>query len=112
MKNSKEDIIAIVGKGAVGAIPFVGPMAAEIIGALIPNQRMDRLEQFLKELDLKMNQLIEIPSSFSNLKKLVSLDLKRNMLNEFPEAISGMDSLEFLDVRQNVINKIHSSIIH
>tara|TARA_R110000868_G_scaffold411644_1_gene706668 strand:- start:1758 stop:2453 length:696 start_codon:yes stop_codon:yes gene_type:complete len=48
------DIAAILGKGLVGAIPFVGPLAAEIVGAIIPNQRIDRIESLLKLLESKI----------------------------------------------------------
>jgi len=39
MSIQKTDIATILSKGLVGAIPFIGPLAAEIVGAIIPNQR-------------------------------------------------------------------------
>lgn len=54
MSTKGTDIAAIIGKGLLGAIPFVGPMAAEIIGAVIPNQRIDRIESLLKLLESKI----------------------------------------------------------
>lgn len=56
MKTKGNDIAAIIGKGLLGAIPIVGPLAAEIIGNLIPNQRIDRLESLLKILESKFNE--------------------------------------------------------
>jgi len=56
MKTSENDIATIIGKGLLGAIPFVGPLAAEIIGNLIPNQRIDRIESLLKILESKFNE--------------------------------------------------------
>ncbi len=50
------DIAAILGKGLVGAIPFVGPLAAEIVGAIIPNQRIDRIESLLILLESKITE--------------------------------------------------------
>ena len=47
MSTKGTDIATILSKGLVGAIPFVGPLAAEIVGAIIPNQRIDRLESLL-----------------------------------------------------------------
>jgi len=41
---TKSNVAAILGKGMVGAIPIIGPLAAEIVGAVIPNQRVDRIE--------------------------------------------------------------------
>jgi len=54
MSTKGNDIATIIGKGLVGAIPFVGPLAAEIVGAVIPNQRIDRIESLLKILESKI----------------------------------------------------------
>ncbi len=54
MNTQKTDIAAIIGKGLIGTIPFVGPLAAEIIGAIIPNQRIDRIESLLRLLEAKI----------------------------------------------------------
>ena len=56
MNSSKSDIAAILGKGLVGAIPFVGPLASEIVGSVIPNQRVDRIESLLKVLEEKIEE--------------------------------------------------------
>lgn len=50
----KTDIVTIIGKGFLGAIPFVGPLVAEVVGAIIPNQRIDRIESLLKLLESKI----------------------------------------------------------
>lgn len=55
MSTKGTDIATILGKGLVGAIPFVGPLAAEIVGAIIPNQRIDRIESLLKLLEAKIS---------------------------------------------------------
>lgn len=54
MGTQKTDIVAILGKGLIGTIPFVGPLAAEIVGAIIPNQRIDRIETLLRLLESKI----------------------------------------------------------
>lgn len=54
MSTKGTDIATILGKGLVGAIPFVGPLAAEIVGAIIPNQRIDRIESLLRILESKI----------------------------------------------------------
>ena len=56
MDNKKNDILAILGKGILGPIPFVGPLVAEIIGNLIPNQRIDRIASLLKTLKSKIDE--------------------------------------------------------
>lgn len=45
------DILAIVSRGGLGAIPILGPLAAEIIGGIIPNQRIDRLVDTVRRLE-------------------------------------------------------------
>ncbi|MDW7646518.1 MAG: hypothetical protein SCI25_15955 [Desulfuromonadales bacterium] len=54
METKGNDLTAILSKGLIGAIPFVGPLAAEVVGAIIPNQRIDRLEAFLNKLEEKL----------------------------------------------------------
>ena len=54
MSTKGTDITTIIGKGLLGAIPFVGPLAAEIVGAVIPNQRIDRIESLLRFLESKI----------------------------------------------------------
>jgi hypothetical protein len=54
MSTKGSDLAAIFGKGILGAIPIVGPLAAEIVGTVIPNQRIDRLEAFLCKLEEKV----------------------------------------------------------
>ncbi len=56
MSTKGTDIATIIGKGLLGAIPFVGPLAAEIVGAVIPNQRIDRIESLLKLLESKIQE--------------------------------------------------------
>ena len=46
----KKDIAVSLSKGILGAIPTVGPLVAEVVGTLIPNQRLDRLERFLEQV--------------------------------------------------------------
>jgi hypothetical protein len=42
-------------KGVLGAIPIVGSLVAEIVGAVIPNQRVDRLVDFTQKLSAKLD---------------------------------------------------------
>jgi hypothetical protein len=68
MSTKGTDIAAIIGKGLFGAIPFVGPLAAEIIGAIIPNQRIETLLRLLEtkiseEDKEKVKQRIVCPES-------------------------------------------------
>jgi hypothetical protein len=50
-KYKTPDIVAIVARGGLGMIPVLGPLAAEIVGGIIPNQRLDRLEDTVARLE-------------------------------------------------------------
>ncbi|EIC9845550.1 hypothetical protein FG135_18980 [Vibrio cholerae] len=54
MKIDKMEIASIISKGALGAIPLVGPLAAEVVGAIIPNQRIERIETLLHDLESRV----------------------------------------------------------
>lgn len=54
--NTKIDYSIAIGKGILGAIPFVGPLIAEVIGSIIPNQRIDRIRDFLIILENKIEE--------------------------------------------------------
>lgn len=58
IKSTKlSDVLAILSKGVIGTIPLLGPLLAEIVGEIIPNQRLDRIELLLKQLDQKVQEL-------------------------------------------------------
>lgn len=44
------DTSAALAKGGIGAIPIVGSILGEVVGLIIPNQRMDRIEAYLRHL--------------------------------------------------------------
>lgn len=46
-------------KGAAGFIPGAGTALGEIIGRFIPNQRIDRIEEYLRKLRKALNHLTE-----------------------------------------------------
>ena len=48
--NSRDRLVSVA-KGVAGACPVIGPMASEAIGTLIPNQRLDRVVEFLRQLE-------------------------------------------------------------
>ena len=55
MKNKIGDIAVILGKTALGSIPTVGPLVAEIIGNLIPDLRFKRIFSLLEALESKID---------------------------------------------------------
>mgnify|MGYP006081831351 CR=1 FL=1 len=57
LNNTKSDMIASAAKGIFGAIPIVGPLAVEVVGTLIPNQRLDRIQRFLEALERRVQAM-------------------------------------------------------
>lgn len=55
--TNKVDITVTVTKGLAGAIPFAGSLIAEVIGVIIPNQRLDRVVKFIQILEEKISKL-------------------------------------------------------
>ena len=42
-------------RGSLNLVPIVGPFLAEIVGEMIPNQRLDRIAKFAIELDRRLH---------------------------------------------------------
>ena len=57
LDNSRMDYVASLTKGGLGAVPFVGSLLAEIAGTLIPQQRLDRLANFAKQLHARVEDI-------------------------------------------------------
>lgn len=55
--NTSTDVIVSLTKGGVGAIPVIGSLIAEIVGNVIPNQRVDRISEFVRLLDERLRQI-------------------------------------------------------
>ena len=62
---------------SLGLLPFIGPLAAKAIGYLIPNQRLDRVVEFLRNLEAEVSRLgIGHPENFKkNMTRSDGLDL-------------------------------------
>ena len=61
--TKSNDLLAIISKGVFGIIPYLGPLVAEIVGTIIPNQRLDRIERLLMRLGKKVQELANIIDS-------------------------------------------------
>lgn len=80
LEHNGVDDTSIFWKGTLGATPFAGPFLAEMVGKLIPDQRMDRISAFLKILDKKLQNVEE------SLEVLESKMKEETFLNAFEEA--------------------------
>jgi len=65
LANKTTDYLISIAKGVVGLCPVIGPMAAEAIGILIPQQRLDMVAAFLEELDARVRILDNDLETFS-----------------------------------------------
>jgi hypothetical protein len=59
LEGNKSDIGSMLAKGVIGAvpIPYLGAMIAEVVSAIIPNQKLERLTIFVKVLDDKVKYI-------------------------------------------------------
>lgn len=57
LENNSTDKIASVFRSLVGLIPNFGSLASELISWLIPNQRIDRVCEFIKQLSRQVSKL-------------------------------------------------------
>lgn len=55
--QNKNDIGAVIARSALGAIPFFGPLFGEVVTQIIPNQRMDRIVQYLEFLQHDLSEM-------------------------------------------------------
>ena len=54
--NNRDKVTSVI-KGVTGAIPIAGPMISEILGSVIPQQRLDRVIEFSGYLEESIIQL-------------------------------------------------------
>lgn len=67
LNNNWKDYLVSISKGSLGTVPYVGSLLSEIIGNVIPNQRIDRISKFLKTIDSKISTIpIEKINMFFN----------------------------------------------
>ena len=103
MNTKGSDIIAMFSKGLLGAIPFVGPLAAEVVGTIIPNQRLDRIESFLEKLEQKLED-----SNKENIKdefvKEEAVDLFEDALYQAARTLSEERKEHIASLIKNSLN--------
>jgi len=67
LELQKSDYLAMALRGIVGAAPYAGALLAELVGVIIPNQRIDRLVDFVRLLDQRLSFIErDIQSLLSN----------------------------------------------
>ena len=56
LNENKTDYITSVLSGVLGTVPMAGSLLSEAITQIIPNQRMDRVVNFIKELAIELEK--------------------------------------------------------
>ncbi|MBI3258963.1 MAG: hypothetical protein HYZ54_05770 [Ignavibacteriae bacterium] len=57
LENNNRDLLAVFAAGTFGAIPYAGSLIAELVKYIIPNQRIDRISKYVKELDERLSKI-------------------------------------------------------
>jgi GTPase SAR1 family protein len=65
---------------------------------------------WLEKLNLRYNQLSELPDSINRLQNLSELDLSDNSLSELPDSITRLQNLSQLYLSSNQLNELPDSI--
>ncbi len=55
----------------------------------------------IQVINLSENEIVNIPTEISQLKKLQQLNLKANLIQKMPNEFSEMNRLEFINLRDN-----------
>lgn len=87
LENQKTDYVASAAKAALGAVPFVGSLLAELAGVVIPNQRIERIVRFATALEQRLSK-IEQDFVKSQLQDEVFTDLLEEGLRQAARSLS------------------------
>lgn len=85
--KDRNEILSIMAKGTLGAIPFFGPLAAEIVGSVIPNKRLERIEKLLQAFESKI-ELTEQEKVIDSLRSEEAVDLMEDAFIASSRALS------------------------
>lgn len=110
LANNKTDYAIASAKAILGALP-AGSILTELVGTIIPNQRIDRIAKFAEELDTKLSkEIIHLQLSDENFTDLLEESLKqaaRAITDERRQYISSIiansissDKIEFIESKQ------------
>ena len=79
-------------KGGVGLIPVAGGIFAELVGMVIPNQRMERLEDYVRRLNERLDAENEAEAR-ERLSKPEAVDLFEDGATQAVRALTMVRSL-------------------
>lgn len=86
--NSRDQLVSVA-RGVVGLCPFIGSLASEAVGTLIPEQRLDRVVEFLRKLETDVQRLDARLEWFErNIRTPEGLDILEEALIQASRALS------------------------
>jgi hypothetical protein len=89
LSTNRVDVAAAAVRGAVGAVPFVGNLLAEIVTSFIPNQKLDRVARFAEILAAEVGSVKEASARLEErLKSAEGSDLLEEGLVQASRAVS------------------------
>lgn len=65
------DQLVTIGRAATSMVPLVGGILGELIGTIVPNQRLDRIASYLRQVEARLAALeIDLKPIFDNSEKV------------------------------------------
>ena len=97
LSTNVNDRVAFVVKSVLGAVPFAGPLFVEIVGAVLPNQRIERITKFAESLGRRLEQIeqtgITAPTDDEHFTDLIEESLHqaaRSLSNDRREYLASL----------------------
>ncbi|MBA4318027.1 MAG: hypothetical protein C0412_06480 [Flavobacterium sp.] len=123
LENNKTDYIVSLSKVITGMVPEYGSLLGEIIGNIVPNQRIDRIAKYVKQLDErlssipveKINDLLQneefidlIEESFYMSSRVMSDERREYIINIIAKGIES-EELEMIQSKQllKILNELN-----
>lgn len=105
LDSNKIDVVVSVSKGTASLIPFLGGAIGEVIGNIIPNQRIDRITRFLESLDEKISE-VEREQFKSKLKSPEFVDILEDAFQQAVRALTE-ERTEYIStlIKQGLTNE-------
>ena len=103
LKQGKVDHIVSTTKSVVGVIPMLGPLLIEVVGSIVPNQRLDRITKFLVVLEKRLKN-VEREIIDLELKDEECIDLIEEGLLQASRALSDERRLYIANIIANGIS--------
>lgn len=96
LNTNSSDIAVVALKSAVSFVPSIGSILGEIVGVVIPNQKVDRIKLFAEVLDIKLKDIEKViletkikTEEFTDLFEDALVQASRSLTDERREYIAN-----------------------